>query len=114
LDSAAYDIPAIMAQDHYRFYDKAFGRERRTWEQSSPHYVLTSEARPLLAVCSTKRPDKPCTQVHAFASKAKLLNLDVQTLEQPLSHAEINEQLGLDSAYTDTVEKFMKALLAAQ
>jgi acetyl esterase/lipase len=111
LDSAAYDIPAVMAKDHYRFYDKAFGSDRRTWELSSPYYVITSEARPMLAVCSTKRPDKPCEQVHAYASKAKSLNLSVQTLEQPLSHAEINERLGLTSPYTDTVEQFMKSLL---
>jgi len=113
LDSAAYDIPAVMEQDHYRFYDKAFGRDRRTWELSSPYYVITSDARPMLAVCSTKRPDKPCGQVHAFANKAKLLNVDVQILELPLSHAEINEDLGLPSAYTDTVEQFMKTLASS-
>jgi arylformamidase len=110
LDSAAYDIPAVMAQKHYRFYDKAFGLYRETWEQASPHYAITGEARPMLAVCSTKRPDRPCDQVHAFASKAKSLSVNVQTLEQPLSHKEINEQLGLPSAYTDTVEHFMKSL----
>jgi len=111
LDSAAYDIPAVMDQDHYRFYDKAFGRDRRTWELSSPYFVITSEARPMLAVCSTKRPDKPCNQVQAFATKAKALNVSVQVLELPLSHAEINEELGLPSVYTDTVERFMKSVL---
>jgi arylformamidase len=112
LDSAAYDIPSVMAQKHYRFYDKAFGLYRETWEQASPYYVITGDARPLLAVCSTKRPDKPCDQVHAFASKAKSLNVNVQTLEQPLSHKEINETLGLPGDYTDVVETFMKSLLS--
>jgi acetyl esterase/lipase len=111
LDSAAYDIPAVMTVDHYRFYDKAFGSNRTTWEQASPYYMLTRAAPPLLAVCSSKRPDHPCDQVQAYAKKAKTFAVDVQTLEQPLSHAEINENLGLPGAYTDTVEHFISALL---
>jgi acetyl esterase/lipase len=110
LDSAAYDIPAIMARKHLRLYDEAFGNARTIWEQASPLYVVARNAVPLLAVCSIPRPDKPCDQVHTFAEKAKTLGASVDIVEENLSHLEINQQLGLVGVYTDAVESFMATL----
>lgn len=110
LDSAAYDIPNIMERRHLPLYDHAFGTDRTLWEQASPIYVVNRNSPPLLAVCSTKRRDKPCDQVDAYAKKARALGLQVNILEAALSHGEINENLGLPGAYTNSVAAFIDAL----
>lgn len=117
LDSAAMDIPRIMSSRHLGFYDEAFGADQNIWQKASPFHQLTTQARPLLAVCSTQRADKPCAQAENYATQAKTFNIRVEVLPQNLSHGEINENLGLDSAYTRAVENFMATLstdIAAQ
>jgi hypothetical protein len=71
---------------------------------------LTAGAKPIMAVCSSTRPDKPCAQAHEFADKAAPLGIKVTVLEQPKSHRQINQELGLSGAYTDAVEAFMATL----
>ncbi len=108
LDSAAYNINKIMEQKHYRFYDDAFGSDPVYWQTASPSLLLKQASAPFLAVCSSKRPDKPCLQAEAFVSKAKSLGMLAQTLPQSLSHADINKNLGLENAYTAAVDTFLK------
>ena len=110
LDSAAMDIVQIMQSKHYRFYDKAFGKDVAFWKAASPFHVLTSNATPMLLVCSSIRADKPCEQAQAFAAKARNLGIRVEISEQALSHKEINQTLGLPGSYTDAVENFMGSL----
>lgn len=117
LDSAAMNVPKIMSSRHMGFYDEAFGTDQIVWQKTSPYHQLTAQARPLLAVCSTQRADKPCVQAENYAAQAKTFNIRVEVLPQNLSHGEINENLGLDSDYTRAVEKFMATLstdIAAQ
>jgi arylformamidase len=110
LDSAALDVAPIMEGKHYRFYDQAFGNDPAYWKSVSPIHHLTAGAKPILAVCSSTRPDKPCTQAHQFADKAASLGIRITVLEQALTHKQINQELGLASAYTDSVETFMSSL----
>lgn len=110
LDSAGYDMVKIMESRHPRLYDKAFGTDEQFWRDASPILVVSKDSKPLLAVCSTKRPDKPCVQAHNYAAKATSLLARVQVLEQPLSHGDINGELGKPGAYTDAVEQFMATL----
>jgi arylformamidase len=112
LDSAAMDVPKIMSSRHLSFYDEAFGTDPSIWQKASPYHQLTQQARPLLAVCSTQRADKPCTQADNYAAQAKRFNIRVEVLPQDLSHGEINDNLGLDSDYTRAVERFMATLNA--
>jgi acetyl esterase/lipase len=112
LDSAGFDMVKIMESRHPRLYDKAFGTDRQLWRDASPVHVLSKATKPLLAVCSTQRPDDPCSQAHNYAAKAASMLARVQVLEQPLSHGEINMQLGKPGPYTDAVEKFMESLLS--
>ncbi|MFZ6736033.1 alpha/beta hydrolase [Undibacterium sp. Ji42W] len=114
LDSAAYDIDKIMGQKHYRFYDEAFGTDPAYWQSSSPTLQLKQAAAPFMAICSSIRPDKPCAQAGVFIDKAKSLGMQATLLPQSLSHADINKNLGLDSAYTTAVDNFIKPLVAAQ
>jgi len=109
LDSAALDVMKIMEAKHARFYDKAFGDDPAYWKAASPFNTITLSATPILAVCSTLRTDS-CSQADRFVNKAMLFNVRANVLEQDLSHREINQQLGIEGAYTDAVEAFMATL----
>ena len=110
LDSAVVDVVKVMQRRHLRLYDEAFGKDVAFWKSASPIRQLSAEAKPMLLVCSTKRPDHPCDQASAFVAQATALGVKAEVSGQALSHGEINHNLGLPGAYTDTVEKFIKSL----
>ena len=68
LDSAALDVPAIMAQRHWRLYDRAFGADPRQWTAVSPIAQLAGATRPMLAVCSSRRRESCATRLNARAA----------------------------------------------
>lgn len=109
LDSAALDVAPIMQSRHYRLYDPAFGTDPAYWRAVSPLQLLQAGAKPMLAVCSSRRDDS-CTQARGFVAKANGLGVRAQVLPQDLSHGDINKTLGLPGAYTDAVERFMASL----
>lgn len=109
LDSAALDVVKIMEAKHARFYDEAFGQDRGYWRAVSPYHAVTGEARPILAVCSTRRDDS-CPQARRFVEKASSLGVKATMLEQDLSHRDINLRLGEDPRYTAAVESFIAGL----
>jgi arylformamidase len=112
LDSAAFDVPAIMGARHARLYDRAFGKDPNFWAATSPLHQLKQAQAPLLAVCSSRRDDA-CPQAQAFAAKATPLGMRVSVLPQDRTHAEINDDLGQPSAYTEAVEDFLRSLDAS-
>jgi arylformamidase len=114
LDSAAVDVAQIMQRRHMRLYDEAFGKEASFWKAASPIQQLSKEAKPFLLVCSTTRRDKPCEQAEAFAARATGMGVRAEVSGQALSHGEINNNLGLPGAYTDTVERFMQSLVTVR
>ena len=109
LDSGAIDVPRIMSQRHFRFYDRAFGSQPERWQAASPLHALASQRPPLLLVCSTRR-EGPCEEADDFKSKAAALGTRVDISRQDKRHGAINQELGLPSAYTDIVERFMASL----
>jgi acetyl esterase/lipase len=109
LDSAAFDVVQIMKKRHMRLYDQPFGTDPEYWRKVSPLHVLTADAPPILAVCSTRRSDS-CAQAQGFVDKAKLLGVHAQKLGEDLTHKQINEQLGASGSYTEAVESFMASL----
>lgn len=109
LDSAAFDVPAIMNARHARLYDRAFGKDPNFWAAASPLQQLTQAQAPVLAVCSSKRDDA-CPQARGFADKASPLGMRVEVLPQDRTHAEINDDLGQPGAYTEAVEGFLRSL----
>ena len=60
-------------------------------------------------MCSTNRRDS-CRSAQRFARRATALGVTNQVIQQPLSHREINEQLGTPGAYTESVESFLRTL----
>lgn len=109
LDSAAFDVPAVMQARHLPLYDRAFGKDSSYWQKASPLHALHKEAHPLLAVCSTRRSDA-CPQADAYAAKARQLGVTVSVVREDRSHGEINADLGADPAYTARVDSFLSAL----
>ncbi|WP_442769008.1 alpha/beta hydrolase, partial [Acinetobacter bohemicus] len=73
LDSAAYHVEKIMQNRHSRFYDQAFGDQPSNWKALSPISQLHQALPAFLAVCSTTRPDQPCTQAQQFIQHAQKL-----------------------------------------
>lgn len=112
LDSAAMDVVQMMDGRHLPLYDRAFGRDRRFWTASSPLHQWTAGAPPLLAICSTRRPDA-CPQARALAARAAALGTTVTVRAEPRTHAAISRDLGERSAYTDAVDAFLSARFEA-
>lgn len=110
IDTAAFDIVALMERDHYRFYDRVFGDDKDYWKSVSPQHILEKPQQPLLAICSTQRKDNPCEAAEVFAHKALMTDMRVEVLKVDLSHKQANTELGRDTAYTEKVESFMKDL----
>lgn len=109
LDSAAFDVQAIMQGRHMRLYDKAFKNDTAFWREASPIDRLKSAPAPMLLVCSSQRQDS-CPQAQAFAAKATGLGGHVTVQPEDLTHAEINDRLGLPGDYTAAVDRFLKSL----
>jgi acetyl esterase/lipase len=109
LDSAALDVASIMQRRHLGLYDRAFGQDPLLWRQLSPLHQLSAGAVPVLAVCSTLRPDQPCEQARDYTARAKELGVDGAVLPQELKHGEVNKELGAEENYTAAVDRFIAA-----
>ena len=109
LDSAALDVPAIMRERHLPLYDTAFGRDAAFWEKVSPADRLTRAPAPMLLVCSTRRAAS-CDQARAFAVRVHAVGGRADVSEQPLSHMEINHDLGRANDLTAAVDRFFSDL----
>lgn len=110
LDSAGYDIPKMMKGRHMRLYDEAFGTDPEFWTAASPMDQLRRGAPPMLLVCSSKRL-LACPEAKRFAAAAVAEGTRAAVIEQPLSHAEINDALGLPGDYTEAADAFIATLL---
>lgn len=107
LDSAALDVGHVMGAKHPKLYDDAFGSDPAFWASVSPTAQLKADAIPMMLVCSLKRPDDSCGQSRAFAAHLKAIGMDAPVVPQPLTHMEVNNNLGLDGDYTSAVDGFI-------
>lgn len=109
LDSAALNVPALMANRHLPLFDRAFGSDPSYWQAISPYHQLSQRSAPILAVCSSQRADS-CHQAREFVARAESFGTRAALLGQDLSHGEINELLGAESQYTSAVDAFLRGL----
>lgn len=109
LDSGTLDVPGIMTGRHFKLYDEAFGSDPNYWQATSPYHQLDRRTAPILAVCSTQRPES-CPQAQRFVAKAESFGTRAAVLAQDLSHREISLSLGGESRYTAAIEAFMRGL----
>ncbi len=111
LDSAAMKVSTVMQRRHPGFYDEAFGGDPAAWARVSPMDQWTRAAVPMLLVCSSQRPDRPCDEAEAFAALTARAGVKTPVLPQALSHADINRTLGLPGPYTQAVDAFLDGVL---
>ncbi|MDR6842670.1 alpha/beta hydrolase [Pseudoxanthomonas sacheonensis] len=114
LDSGALDVPALMGMPRLpKLYRDAFGDDKNYWVATSPQHQLDRAALPMLIVCSSERrfPASPCEEGRKLAQKAAQLGVRMEVLPEPMSHAEINRELGVPSAYTEAVAGFIRSLV---
>jgi arylformamidase len=97
-----------MRGRHYGFYDAAFGKDPAYWAETSPIHRLKAAPKPMLLVCSTRRPDHPCLQAQRFAAKVTSLGGRATVLPQNMTHSQINADLGMPGNYTEDVETFLR------
>lgn len=107
IDSAAYDVPAVMTAPHAALYDRAFGRDERSWAASSPRQRVAGTPAPMLLICSSLRRTS-CPQAEAFA---RALNGRASVLPVAKGHGELNKAVGLDPAYTAQIDSFLQQVL---
>ena len=110
LDSAAYDVPAIMNNPyHDPMFDDAFGSNPKYWTSVSPMAQMRSRIAPFLAVCSSVEGGS-CGRAQPFVDKALGYGTDAMMVKEGLEHDDINDKLGLLPDYTSEVNAFMTAL----
>ncbi|MDC7685202.1 alpha/beta hydrolase [Asticcacaulis sp. BYS171W] len=110
LDSATMDLQATMGQKRLpAFYTEAFGSDPGKWAKASPLARLTPQAVPMMIVCSTQRPDKPCDQADTLSAKLKSLGKPAPVQKEALSHADINRLVGTPGDYTAAIDAFIAA-----
>lgn len=109
LDSAVFDVPALLKQPHMGFYDRVFGPKVEFQKTCSPTFRLAAKPCPMLLVYSTLRDDAG-PQNTAFAARAKSFGGRIEVLPLAMEHAPINRDLGLPGKYTEAVEAFLQSL----
>ena len=110
LDNPAFDVPQLMGARHAKLYDRAFGNNPAYWRTVSPLHVLARDARPVLAVCSTRNA-AACTQAHAFAARAARARVQVQVQPEDRGHMDVDRQLGLPGPYSESVDRWISSIL---
>jgi acetyl esterase/lipase len=111
LETAAFNIPGIMATNHDDRYDTAFGTNVEFWEDSSPSHLVDSSGVPILVVCSTQSYEGTCSKANAFKQKADDAGVTVTVSQQGLAPWEINSRVGLTTSYSDTIEDYIESIL---
>jgi hypothetical protein len=99
-----------MEEQHAALYDRAFGQHRAYWRTVSPLHVVARDAPPMLAVCSRRSRDA-CLRAEAFAGRARRIGVKVEVQGVDLGHMELDRQLGLPGAYSDSVDRWIGSIL---
>jgi arylformamidase len=109
LDGGAIDTEATMQGRNLPLFDAAFGKDPAYWRAASPLAQLNAKTAPVLAICASGRRDS-CPANRLFLDKAARFGTRTQLLEKPMSHMEINRDLGEDNDYTREVEAFLRSV----
>ncbi len=110
LDASSLDIERTMRLWSHGMFTYAYGKDTKKWSIASPYALIDTHAIPFFIACSTFRPDNACEQAELFKEKASQLNIRVDISRQKLNHGEINDHLGLNNDFTQSIEAFMRSL----
>ncbi len=111
LDTAAYDIKAVMESSPSRLYEQAFGNDAAYWLATSPPFQLKEASEPHFVVCSSNRAPHICNNAEAYTDALTSFGTSATLYKVALSHEAINSELGLESDYTTAVDDFIKTAL---
>lgn len=109
LDGGAIDTETTMQGRNPPLLQAAFGDDPAYWRAASPLAQINAKTAPLLSVCARGRADS-CSANRSFLDKAARFGTRTQLLAKPLSHMEINRDLGEDNDYTREVEAFLRSV----
>jgi acetyl esterase/lipase len=111
LDTAAYNVVAIMSGAHLPLYDEPWGADPAVWAAGSPTLVLSSKPAPMLLVNSTEGGGE-ADSVNGAEFKAAVESFGGRAdwYDTPLLHGEVNDLLGVPGAYTTAVQTFFTSL----
>lgn len=111
LETAALNVPELMAVSHDNPYDTAFGANLEFWEDASPTHLVDTSGVPILVVCSTESAEDTCTKANAFKQTADAAGINVTVSPQPVEPLQINGRVGVSQAYSDTIETYIASIL---
>jgi arylformamidase len=111
LETAALNVPALMASGDNAVYQKAFGQNVEFWEDSSPTHLLDSSGVPMLIVCSAQSREETCARANAFKQTADSKGINVTVSPRSISPSDINASLGTASGYSKAVEDYIDSIL---
>ncbi|MFO1270166.1 MAG: alpha/beta hydrolase [Rubrivivax sp.] len=106
VDSAALDVVQVMEGEPLPLHERAFGRDPEGWRAASPWHRLQAPPPPLLMPCSSLRPASVLQNEH-FADRVRGLGGTASVMPLPLSHAQLNQQLGTPGDLTAAVDAFL-------
>ncbi len=110
IDGSSLDITRTMRLWSPGMFSYAYGDNAQNWQTASPISLLSRRSLPMLIACSTLRGDGSCEQAELFAMEAKKFGVVTKISPQDFDHGGVDFNLGLDAAYTATVEAFMASL----
>ena len=106
LDSAAYNVYAIMSVAHLPLYDEPWGADPQVWIDGSPTYRLSGRLPPTMCIVSiTGGPhgESDSENTNEWIAAANAYGTRTTRRDTALGHGELNNLLGTTPAVGDTV-----------
>ena len=114
LDTAVYDIPAMMKANPTEIYTHVFGKDPEVWADASPatHVRLGKKIPPFLVVYASKMPAREYQSAH-FVAKLREADIPADLYFAPdKTHGSVNQELGKEGdETTEVVMRFLKDYL---
>lgn len=109
VDTAALDVPQLMAWPHAPLHDRAFGSDPEMWRACSPRHQLLQAGAPMLLVVAQGRPGV-LHQASAFAGALRAAGGRAELRPLPLAHDDMATGLTEGGALATALEDFVATL----
>ncbi|MCB1994314.1 MAG: hypothetical protein H6933_14775 [Burkholderiaceae bacterium] len=109
VDTAALDVPQLMAWPHAPLHDRAFGNDPAGWQACSPRHQIQQPGPPLLLASAQGRPGV-LHQARAFADAWRTAGGRADLRPLPLAHDGMAAGLAEGGALAVALEDFVATL----
>jgi|GEM_PF-2265198 len=110
LDSQAYDVPQYIASDGSALIKRVFTDSDSYHESVSPYHLVAKTTESVLFACS-RQLQGSCDAANRYAGKLESLGTSAAVESYSYSHSQMNDLLGLNNSYTQTVQDFIDSVL---